>query len=76
MTKPSTPFFEAAIANIVEYGDTDIFPFPIENHILFDEKQAVLKLLRKAYSFFDECFIDHPPSHISTLSPVGVSGFR
>jgi hypothetical protein len=28
--------FEAAVANIARFGDTDVFPPPFENHVLFD----------------------------------------
>lgn len=70
------PFFEAAIDNVVQFGDTDIFPFPIENYILRDKKTEIVKLLRKAYSAFDGCFVQNPPSHINTLAPLGLSGFR
>lgn len=70
------PFFEAAVKNVTTFGDTDIFPYPIENHVLHDKSKDVVKLLRKAYSCFDECFVQYPPSHISTLSPVGPYGFR
>lgn len=69
-------YFEKAVQNVVRYGDTDIFPFPIENHILFDRQKEVVALLRQAYSYFDKCFIQFPPSNISTLSPVGPTGFR
>jgi hypothetical protein len=69
-------FFESAIQNVAQLGDTDIFPFPIENHILFDCKKDLVALLRQAYSKFDRCFVQYPPSHISTLSPVGPTGFR
>ncbi len=69
-------FFEAAVQNIVNFGDTDIFPFPIENHIIYDQRDEFAKLLRKSYSQFKECFVLHPPNHINTLSPVGLNGFR
>lgn len=68
--------FEVAVQNIVEYGDTDIFPFPIENHILHDRTQAVIKLLQEAYSHFDKEIVQFPPFHIRTLVPVGTMGFR
>lgn len=77
MTQTNTkPFFLAAIDNIVRHGDTDIFPFPLENHILRDKKDQVIKLLRGAYSDFDKCFSAHPPRHIKALAPVGSAGFR
>ncbi|MGO8917504.1 MAG: RNA-directed DNA polymerase [Stellaceae bacterium] len=70
------PFFDAAIDNVDQFGDTDIFPFPIENHILRDKKAVVVQLLLDSYSTFEGRFVENPPSHISTLAPVGPSGFR
>src|ERR1700688_1595631 len=76
MSVATKTFFNAAIRNIVEYGDTDIFPFPIENHILHDKRKEVSDLLRKARSYFKKCFVSYPPSHINTLAPVSTTGFR
>lgn len=69
-------FFAAALDNIAKYGDTDIFPFPIENYVLNDKKGEVLQLLLEAYSHFDDKFHEQPPSHIRVLAPVGLTGFR
>ncbi|MGY4236091.1 hypothetical protein ACVIIW_005038 [Bradyrhizobium sp. USDA 4449] len=30
--------FDLAVRNIDAHGDTDIFPFPIENYVLRDKK--------------------------------------
>jgi hypothetical protein len=68
--------FDLAVRNIDVHGDTDIFPFPIENYVLHDKKNDVVKLLRQAHSYFDKCFGQHRPHHIRTLTPVGISGFR
>src|SRR5262245_7291363 len=68
--------FDLAVRNIHAYGDTDIFPFPIESYVLRDKRDAVVRLLRQAYSYFDKCFGQHRPHHIRTLTPVGISGFR
>ena len=38
---------ELAIENIAKYGDTDIFPFPIEKLMFFDEKDKVVELIEK-----------------------------
>ncbi len=76
MAKNMKPYFDAAVKNIVSHGDTDIFPYPIENHVLFDSEKELVKLLRNAYSNFDEYFAVNSPSHITTLSPVGYTGFR
>jgi hypothetical protein len=68
--------FDLAVRNIDAHGDTDIFPFPIENYVLRDKQDDVVKLLRQTYSYFDKCFGQHRPHHIRTLTPVGISGFR
>ena len=36
---------DAALNNVIAFGDTDVFPFPIEHHIFFDQKDAARKLL-------------------------------
>ncbi len=52
MTKPPNPVaisdaaFKLAIKNIAEYGDTDVFPYPIENHWFFDRPADVLQQLQ------------------------------
>ncbi len=69
-------FFSKAIDNITSYGDTDIFPFPIENLIFREKKKEVTDLLQQAYSDFDNFFTQHPPNNISCLAPVSYFGFR
>jgi len=41
--------FEAAVKNIVAHGDTDIFPFPIENHLFYDNSKAVVEVLLEVH---------------------------
>jgi hypothetical protein len=48
--------FDLAVRNIDAHGDTDIFPFPIENYVLRDKRDDVVNLLRQAHSYFDKCF--------------------
>lgn len=36
--------FALALKNIINFGDTDIFPFPIENHIFRDFEKQTLEL--------------------------------
>lgn len=71
-----TKVFEAALDNIVEHGDTDIFPFPIENRIFFDSKAGAIKLLEELDKNFDASFAKTPPVNQSALCPVGYTGFR
>lgn len=72
-------YFEFAVENIAKYGDTDIFPHPIERNIFFDKKDKVVELLLK---IFDSCGKDDdlleqmPPINESMLVSSGYTGFR
>lgn len=79
MTTKSTslkPFFELAIKNITSFGDTDIFPLPFENRVLFDRQKFLITLLCEAFDEFDTSFTQAPPQNIGCLTPVGHTGFR
>lgn len=69
-------FFEMAIDNIIEYGDTDIFPYPIANRIFYDEKEEVIKLLSKIHKDFDNYKNKLLPVNNKTLVASSYSGFR
>jgi hypothetical protein len=65
-------FFRRAIQNVIRHGDTDIFPFPIENHIFFDKPSECLTLLKDIHRDFDGSLSRYPPAHDAALAP----GFR
>lgn len=69
-------FFERAIANITTHGDTDIFPFPIENLVLYDKTPNAIDLLLDIDSHFRDRLAEAPPSNYSALTPVSYTGFR
>lgn len=69
-------FFEQALDNIIEFGDTDIFPFSIENHIFYDCKESTLDLLEDIHKKFDDMRYELPPNNERTLVPAGYTGFR
>ena len=69
-------FFELAIDNIVALGDTDIFPLPVENHTLYDQKPAVVKLLTDMSSSLEAQLTVGRPMNHSALAPVGYNGYR
>jgi hypothetical protein len=69
-------YLRAALDNIARYGDTDVFPFPIENHIFFDKPTEALELLKQVHADFDDALVDTPPINQSMLSAVGYTGFR
>ena len=70
------PSFEKAIDNVVKHGDTDIFPLPIENHIIFDKRQEVVKLLMNINGDLKKWITDTPPYNEGVLAPISYSGFR
>lgn len=69
-------YFEFAVDNIIKFGDTDIFPFPIENHLFYDLKDETISLLLKIFNDFDNFVVSHSPQNESMLSPAGYTGFR
>jgi hypothetical protein len=69
-------YFERAVANINTHGDTDIFPFPIENHLLFDKSSEVVGLLLDIDNNFRSRLTQTPPFNYSALTPVSYTGFR
>lgn len=69
-------YFDCAVTNIIKHGDTDIFPFPIENHIFFDKKDDIIQLLMDLSDNFTARLAQFPPSHYSALAPVSYTGFR
>lgn len=69
-------FYRRAINNIVRHGDTDIFPFPIENHVLHDKPDKAVALLTKLDLDIKASLAEHPPFNVGALAPVGYTGFR
>lgn len=65
-----------AIKNVTDLGDTDIFPFPIENRIIFDRMDDVVSYLCEVDKDFDKFITGFPPANYGTLAPVGYTGFR
>ena len=69
-------FYRRAIKNIVRHGDTDIFPFPIENHILHDQADKAVEILKKLDGDVPRSLAEYPPDNVGALAPVGYTGFR
>jgi len=68
--------FQLAIENVISLGDTDIFPFPIENHAFHDLRDETVALLQEIDGSFDTFLAASPPTHLNALSPVSYTGFR
>jgi hypothetical protein len=65
-----------AVANIAEHGDTDIFPFPVENRVIFDCADDIVNYLLEVDNDFEKFITTYPPANYGTLAPVGYTGFR
>lgn len=71
-----TKTFELAVKNVAKFGDTDIFPYPIENHIFNDKADSVIAVLEVIDKDFDAAVKNIPILTSKNLSVVGYSGFR
>jgi Reverse transcriptase (RNA-dependent DNA polymerase) len=69
-------FYSLAIDNISMHGDTDIFPYPIENALFFDKKKEVKDLLLDIDKNFIKWLASYPVVSIKTCVPSGYNGFR
>jgi len=58
------------------HGDTDIFPFPIENSLFFDNQQKVKDILNDIDKNFEMWLSKYPVDYIKTCIPVGYTGYR
>lgn len=73
---PVEPAFRKAVANIAKHGDTDVFPFPSENHVFHDKPEEVLALLMEMHKDLNQALVNSPPQVEGLLSSVGYTGFR
>lgn len=69
-------YFNAALKNIALLGDTDIFPFPVENQIFRDERPRMTAILLELHKDFVGNLRRLYPINQSMLTPVGYAGFR
>lgn len=70
-----------AINNIIKFGDTDIFPFSIENIIIEEKKDDLIKhfqdeIHKYSKSAFKNYLAVNTPANFSTACPVGYTGYR
>lgn len=65
-----------AVRSISKKGDTDIFPFPIENALFFDKPEAIVDILQDMDKAFDKSAQATPIDSIKTCIPLGYTGFR
>ena len=65
-----------AVHNIVAWGDTDVLPFPLENHWFHDAPDKIVGLLKKLDDKFDSWLETYPVAFDRCLSSVGHTGYR
>jgi hypothetical protein len=63
-----------AIRNIAQHGDTDVFPYPLENHWFHDEEATVIEILERIDQEFDLWISTYPVVSVNALAGVGYSG--
>lgn len=68
--------FGRAVDHIARHGDTDVFPFPPENHLLHDRRDAVVAVLQGTHSEFEDRLNTDATTGVSAMAPVGYTGFR
>jgi hypothetical protein len=68
--------FDCAVGNIARWGDTDVFPFPTENHILHDKRAEVVELLLEIHNDLPRALAAYPPAAEGSLSLVSYEGLR
>lgn len=69
-------YLKKSVENIIAHGDTDIFPFPVENLLFNDKKAEAIDLLEKVHSSFENYLSEYPVLHEKALQAVGYHGFR
>ena len=65
-----------AVSNVAAFGDTDIFPAPLEQELFRDCPGWMADALMDLHQRFDEVSKSHPPEVLRSLVPVGQHGFR
>jgi hypothetical protein len=69
-------FAKIAIYNISNFGDTDIFPFPIENMMFYDRESFIENLVLNIENNFEDWISEYPVNAIHSCIPAGYTGYR
>src|SRR5260221_12985765 len=72
----SVKSLQLAVKNIAQHGDTDVFPFPIENHLFHDQEDEVIRLLEAMDADLKGYLGAYSVFYLTSLSAVGYAGFR
>lgn len=68
--------FRRAVHNVAAWGDTDVFPLPLENLVFYDSTEEVLDLLDDLHTHFAAWTRTDPPDNAEALAMVGYTAFR
>lgn len=68
--------FAFAVRNVATWGDTDVFPFPVDNHIFHDRTDEIVDLLVAMDGDLDGAISSTAPELIPALSLVSYEGLR
>ena len=68
--------FELAVKNIAKFGDTDIFPYQIDNQVFYDDPSGTIDILKEIDTGFDQAIEKIPLLAVKSLAAVGYAGFR
>ncbi|MBK1884058.1 RNA-directed DNA polymerase [Luteolibacter pohnpeiensis] len=68
--------FRLAAKNVAAFGDTDIFPSPLDRFPCADKIDEVVKALEEIDRTFHQYLASHPPENINALAPLGYTAFR
>jgi len=68
--------FRLAIRNIVNFGDTDIFPFPYETRMFDDMEEELIASLLETHNNFENKLLEAPPLNINCCATLGYTGYR
>ncbi len=72
----SSKFIQRATRNVVDFGDTDVFPFPFENILIRRNPDEFNTIIEELSENFESHFTTMVPQFESTLVPVGYQGYR
>lgn len=65
-----------AARNVVNFGDTDIFPYTFESRLLQDAEKEVIGFFREVDKDLEAAMNSFPPLNINCCSTVGYYGYR
>lgn len=68
--------FRLAVKNIMKYGDTDIFPYPLETRMFENIEEDIIKSLYDTYQHFEDKLEQAMPLNINCCATVGYTGYR